>query len=90
MRNKKANLMPAPTGDIACIIGMGRGHCLQYGQMRKPKWTRRDRNPQQPISMLSVVIAGLVPAIHALHGTVSANVGVDARDKRGHDEGEID
>jgi hypothetical protein len=30
-------------------------------------------------------MAGLVPAIHAFHNIVSCK-GVDARDKRGHDE----
>jgi hypothetical protein len=35
---------------------------------------------------LSIVMAGLVPAIHAL--LASAKKDVDARDKRGHDDGE--
>jgi hypothetical protein len=35
------------------------------------------------------VMAGLVPAIHVLLAEAPARKTVDARDKRGHDDGEV-
>src|SRR5690349_4387014 len=48
-------------------------------------WVRRIARGVSACLRPTIVMAGLVPAIHALSAALSTKQGVGARDKRGHD-----